>query len=126
MNPPSADLKDILEANTSLVFGTDLFIGMAPTAPDNVVVLRDSGGAAPEAQYVYDYPTVQVYVRNNAYLNGWNQANTVKDCLHAIAGEVWNSTKYVQILASTEIMYLGVDENDRAEFSLNFTIHRTL
>jgi len=125
MNPPSEDVKDILVNGTSLVFGTDLFIGLAPSSPDNLVAVRDSGGAAPAANYTYEFPAVQVYVRNNKYEDGWNQANSVKSCLHALHRETWNGTEYIQILASSEIMYLGVDENGRAEFSLNFEIHRT-
>jgi len=125
MNAPVKDLKDILEAGTSLVFGTDLFIGLGPTSPDNYAALRDSGGRPPVAQYTYKYPTVQVYVRNNGYLAGYEQAETIQNCLHGIRSEIWNSTKYIQILASSEILYLGTDENGRAEFSLNFEIHRT-
>ena len=126
MNPPVQDLKDILESETDLVFGTDLFIGIGPTAPDNIVALRDIGGARPVAQYTYEYPSVQVYVRNNDYQDGWTQANEIKNILHAIAGETWNSTIYVQIMAESEIMYLGIDENARAEFSLSFQMHRTV
>ena len=125
MRPPSEDIKDILEDGTDLVFGTDLFIGLGPSSPDNVVVIRDSGGAAPETQYTYKYPTVQIYVRNNSYQSGWKQAETIMSCLHALHGEVWGAVTYVLIKASSEIMFLGVDENNRAEFSVNFQIHRT-
>lgn len=125
MNAPVEDIKDMLEAGTSLVFQTDLFIGLGPTSPDNYVALRDSGGRPPVAQYTYRYPTVQVYVRNNSYESGQAQAEVVMQCLHAIANETWNAVRYIQVLASSEILYLGDDENDRAEFSLNFEIHRT-
>lgn len=125
MLSPSKHIKDILEADTSLVFGTDLFIGLGPTTPDNIVVLRDTGGRPPVAQYSYEYPTIQVYVRNNSYESGWNQIEVVKACLHAITNRVCGAERFILILASSEIMYLGNDENDRAEFSLNFEIHRT-
>ena len=44
MNSPSEDIKDILVADTglSLVFATDLFIGVEPTLPKNCVTIFDT------------------------------------------------------------------------------------
>jgi len=130
MNPPSEDIKDILESSqsgTGLVFGTDLFIGEEPVSPDQCITIYDTGGPEPQAGYVYDYPTVQVRIRGNkgAYKETWALADTIKSALHGLHNESWNGTKYHGIWCQSDIIFIGYDDNSRPVFTVNFRIHRS-
>ena len=129
MNPASEDLKDFIELSSTgldFTFGTNMFIGDMPDKPDNCITLYDTGGPAPQANYDYYKPTVQILIRGDiqGYQNAWDQANSLSNALHGVAGETVNSTYYSQILASSDLMFVGKDDSNRPIFSINFEIHR--
>jgi hypothetical protein len=125
-NPPSVDIKDAIVSDTALVFGTDIFVSTMPSEPDNCVCLYDTGGF-PQERYDYEKPTIQIRIRNNSYVNGYNQARDLKYLIGT--GDYNNSTingiKYVLIRPSSDILYLGKDEHNRFQFTVNFQIHRS-
>jgi hypothetical protein len=127
INPPSTDIVAMLEDSSSglgLVLGTDLFINGKPTSPSNLVVVFDTGGMG-QLRYGMERPNVQLLVRNTSYRTGYALAKDIKYFLHEKVNEIWNTARYIQILARTEINYLGKDSQNRFEFSLNFMIIRT-
>ena len=128
MNPASEDIKDMLVADTSLVFATDLFIAKEPAKPDNCVTIVDTPGFPNQLTYngteIYQYPSIQIRVRNRVYLTGWTLANTIMDLLHGRAQETVNGTLYSLIRAMGEPVPLHWDENDRIIFIINFNIQR--
>ena len=130
MNAPSVDMKDILEAESSLglAFATDLFIGKEPSEPDNCVTIYDTPGMPPglglDKDDKYQYPSLQIRVRNNSYVTGWNLANDIMDALHGRAHETWNGTYYMLIACSSGPALLDWDDHNRARFIINFDIER--
>ena len=129
MQPPSEDIKDILEAISSLTltFATDLFISEMPTTPDNAVCIFDTGGYEPEANYTYERPTIQVRVRGagGGYLAAHEQAQAIRDELHALTNTTINGARYVAIWQEGDIISVGQDDNNRPNVTVNFRIHRT-
>lgn len=125
-NPPSVDIKDVIENATSLTFGTNLFISTMPSEPDNSVCLYDTGGF-PQEQYAYEKPTIQIKIRNNSYLNGYNQARDLKYLLSTgdYNSSDINGTRYILIKNTSDVLYLGKDDNNRFLFTINFQIHRS-
>lgn len=127
---PSIDIKDILEAESALAltFATDLFIGKEPTSPDNCVTIFDTPGAIPQLTLnrneIYEYPSIQIRVRNNDYMTGANLINDIKSTLHGRGHETWNGTFYSLIAASDSPALLDYDESNRARFVCNFNIQR--
>ena len=130
MNAPSVDLKDMLEAESSLglTFATDLFVGWEPGKPDNTVTLYDTPGGPPQQTYTkgedYYYPSVQVRVRNNSYTEGYRIINEIKVALHNRAQETWNGTLYSAIACAQEPALLNWDEHGRAIFVTTIDIQR--
>lgn len=127
INTVTEDIKDMLENSESglgLVFGTDLFIGVLPDSPNNVVILNDPGGM-PQLRYGMERPSLQVFVRNKDYTSGYDLVKDIKYYLHEKNNETWNSTRYISIMNRSEIAFLGQDEKNRFEWSVNFLIHRT-
>lgn len=126
MNPTSEDIKDLLEDSSGvagLVFGTNLFVGTMPTTPDSCVGLYDTGGPPPDEMISgLFYPTFQVRVRGavGGYKTAYELAQSIRDNLHQRTGEAINGVTYVHIFATTDVLYIGKDENDRPLFSVNF------
>ena len=129
MNSPAFDIKDILAATSSLAltFATDLFISEMPDIPDECVCVYDTGGYEPEANFVYERPTVQVLVRGSKgdYVTAHNLTQSIRDVLHGLANHTINAARYIGIWCESDIMSLGYDKNHRPMLSVNFRIHRT-
>ena len=129
MSMASEDLKDLLvNAGLNLTFGTNLFIGRMPATPDNCVVLIDVPGREPGLDYqnelVYEYPSVQVIVRNNGYKEGWETINSIREYLHGKHYVEVNSSEYKLIKCTVEPAFLRWDENNRAEFVTTFDMQK--
>ncbi len=132
MNITSEDIKDMLEANSSLglTFADNLYIGRQPSMPDDCVTIFDTPGSPPQLTLAgdegdgYYYPSVQIQIRKNGYKTGLEDALDIEKYLHGKHMEVWNDTTYVQIKCTGEPFLLDWDENERARFVLNFDIHR--
>lgn len=127
INPPSEDIKDMIEDSGSglgLVFGTDLFINIIPDKPDNVVVIGDYSGVG-QGRYGMEMPNIQITVRNNDYTDGYEIIKNVKYFLHEKHGEVWNGARYLSIMNTSDIGFLGQDSKNRFQWSMNFQIYRT-
>ena len=134
MNAPSIDIKDMLEAwgdSSGFTFGftftTDLFIGKEPILPKNCVTIFDILGFAPELNLTtqgYEYPSIQIRVRNVDYYDGWNICNEIKDSLHGRSHQTWNGTLYTVIYCSSGPALLDWDDNGNCRLIVNFNIQR--
>lgn len=130
MGSPSEDIKDILEAESSLslTFGANLFISREPAEPDAVVTIFDTPGFAPDLTMNknerYDRPSIQIRVRNNNYADGYALSDSIKEILHGKGHEIWNSTSYELIKAANDISLLDYDESNRVRFVITFDIQR--
>lgn len=130
MNPSSADIKDIIEAESALglILGTNLFIGQEPSTPNDTVTIFDTPGFPPDSFYEntirYFRPSIQIRVRNVSYLDGWEIIDDIKLLLHDRAQETWNGTLYSAIKCSIEPALLDWDTNHRARFVTTFNIQR--
>jgi len=129
MNPASKDISDILVAGSlGLTFGSNLFVGREPELPNDCVTIFDTPGFRPEMyfsnEYRYFYPSIQIRVKNTAYLDAWGMINDIKLLLHNRGQETWNGTLYSLIACSIEPALLDWDENNRARFVTTFDIQR--
>ena len=129
MNTASEDIKDLLEAESSLglTFSVNLFIGREPAMPNNTVTLFDSSGGGSMLTYTtnerYYYPDLQIRVRNVSYLTGMALAQDISDFLHC-RKEIINNTVYTLIRAIDSPFPLDWDENNRARIVVNFSLQR--
>lgn len=130
MNASSEDIKDMLVAESALglTFGTNLFIGLEPSEPDNTVTIFDTAGFPEQLTFlqgeVYEYPSVQIRVRNNSYTVGWALINDIKTQLHGRGQETWSGTLYSVIYTPGGIALLDWDNMDRVRFIINFNLQR--
>ena len=129
MKSSSEDIKDMILAEMpELVFGEILHISREPISPENTITIYDTPSAPPMLTYKrgeeYEYPAIQVRVRNIDFQTGWDLAERIKNILHARGREVWNDVYYSIIACSSGPNMLGWDENDRVLITVNFEIQR--
>lgn len=131
MQSPSTDIKDMLDASDAalgLEFATNLFVGEMPESPNECVCIYDTGGFDPASiDERYEYPTIEIMIRGErmGYAAAWSLAQDIKDVLHKLHNETWDSTRYIGIWGVGDINCIGYDQSQRPLFSINFRIHRT-
>ena len=129
MNPASKDIRDILvTAGLSLVVGTNLFIGEEPPTPANTVTIYDTPGSAPmltqNRTERYDYPAIQIRVRNTIYLTGYALIEAIRVALHGLAHQAQGGAVYELVKCDQDPFLLDYDESGRPRFICNFSIQR--
>jgi len=126
------DIGTYIAANTSLTLGTDLFLGLMPDDPGNVVAIYENGGATPVSTMggaslpVMERPELQVIVRNATYATGRSTAETLYQLLTQVAGQTLTSTLYHRIEAISAPAVFDRDQNRRVLFTTNFTVLKDL
>ena len=104
------------DIRTLLTSIPNVYIGSIPTTPDNSVCIYNSGGYSRSLSGTFvEEPTFQIRVRNTSYATGEALCNTIKDLLHG-----QTTTKLLMIEQQGDILGLGRDESNRAEWSMNF------
>jgi hypothetical protein len=133
MNAPSIDIKDMLEAfgdssGFGLVFGVNLHIGSEPVNPREVVTIFDYAGAPPylalSGETGYEYPSIQIRVRDSDYQLGFKLINDIKDSLHGRSQETWNGTLYSSIRCTGSPAFLERDSLNNSIFVVSFDLQR--
>lgn len=129
MNIPSSDIREMLEAESSLglVFASNLFIGKEPPKPRDCVTIFDTPGyPAPLTldNKLYQKPSVQIRIRNGSYPTGMELAQNIFLSLQGRAGETWNGSLYTVIYCSSGPALLDWDDNNNPRFFINFEIQR--
>ena len=137
MNSPAQDVADMLIAagdssgigdTGAMVLGTDLFLFREPSKPDNTVTIFDTPGFPPwlglAGETGYEYPSIQIRVRNRSYLTGWALIEEIKNSLHGRHGKTWNGTLYTSIICSSGPALLDWDDNGNCRLIINFNLQR--
>ena len=124
MKPAADDVMQILDAETNLTPGTDLFVGMEPDTPNNVVVIYDTGGGSTDF-IGYRQPTVQIRSRNTGYINGWDKINEVVEVLNKLGSRIVNGTYHSSWWLQSDVTFLQRDNKDRVIFVANLRGHRS-
>lgn len=129
MKAPSIDIRDMLIADTSLglVYEQNLWIGKEPPKPNDTVVIFDTTSFAPWLGLTdkgYEYPSVQIRVRNLDYETGWDLIHAIMNSLHGRAQETWNGSLYTVIYCSSGPAMLDWDDSQRVRFIVNFNLQR--
>lgn len=130
MEAPSQDIKDILEESASgfaWVFGTDLFIGKLPSAPNECVVIYDSPGLMSNTWYLDEFPGIQILVRGNPgeYFNAYSNLLDIQQYLNGITNKTVNGSRYILMRHLSGPLFLEWDPSNRPVFTANFELERT-
>jgi hypothetical protein len=130
MNASSVDIAEILQEESALglTLATNLYIGKEPNPePANCVIIFDTYGQTPQLNLTdqgYEYPSIQIRVRNVSYVTGWNMIESIKLLLHGMGQVTYNGAYYSMISCAYGPGLLDWDENSRARFICNFNLQR--
>lgn len=114
------DVATHLQTSGVGTIGTNLFYSYNPPTPDSCVTVLDTGGSEPSADLPTKSPTFQVLIRAASYDAAKTLANSVRTALHQTNNTTRGTTFFYYILALQEPGHIGVDDNGRDEFSVNF------
>lgn len=122
------EVGDYLVANSQVegATGWKLFTGTGmPAEPDQVVVLMEAPGIRPEMSLpALTYPQFQVMVRAGKldYDTARDKLKDIYDLLHGgnSGRRLLGSATYHHILALSDPIPLGLDENERPEIAQNY------
>lgn len=125
------DFGDYLEAQAVATQGTDLFIGEMPDSPDACTALYlYSGAPAVQAmgltagKSVVDFPRLHVEGRATTLAAAEARVQAVYDKLHNLGPVTLNAREYKHVVALQRPFQLGVDQNERQIFAVNFEVCR--
>lgn len=120
MNPLSEDMKNYL-IDQGVGSGTptnewSIHIASMPPSPDEVIVIRDTGGMQPT--YLMDEttvnePTVRVETRAQSYLSGYSKCEEAVNALCLSKDLVIDGTDYWSIMQVSPIGEVGQDDKRR-------------
>jgi hypothetical protein len=137
MRQTSRDIKNILDMSgdssgydDDLIFsgtGINVFLNKEPATPINCVTIYDTPGMPPYQgldDVGYEYPSIQIRVRNDTQITGWNLIERIKDTLHGMNQITVDGTLYSSIACANGPALLEWDDNGNCIFFLNMNIQR--
>ena len=131
MKAPSIDIAELLESEGSilnLTFASNLFVAKEPVSPDNCVTIYDTTNTGLKLGLNditnYYYCAIQVRIRNNNYVDGWDLGNQIVTSLHGRANITINGSIYTIISCQNGPALLEWDDNNRAIIIMNFNLQR--
>lgn len=108
--------------------GVDLYANNAPASPDNLTVLTESTGFAPErtmGRIALEVVNLQVLVRDINSSNGESRIRAIFFLLDRFTGLlVPSGVRIAQMLARSSPFTLGQDEEGRYKYVVNFIVWR--
>lgn len=126
MGLPTEGFKDLLLAQGYIFGGLSdwaIFIGRQPNDPNACITLYDSGGRA-NPRWLLDFPSVQIRVRGgaNQYAAAANRCLQIKQILLGIPSQDLNGDRWVQVNLTSDRAFVGYDQLNRPEFTMNFNL----
>ena len=120
-NNPAFDVREKLISDGVV---TPIFISKEPADPFDCITLHNLSSSAPNPKYLLDNPGLQVRSRATSYYQAYHNAQEVFNYLLGCPSFTQNTTLYTGIWATTGILDIGSDENDR--FIVVFTLRLTV
>jgi hypothetical protein len=124
MSSPAANIATLLQTASIGTLGTDLFVGRLPETVNYAISVFDSGGPTPSPKWARDYKDIQIIVRGdvNGYSTAWDKAESIKTYLLGLANQTIGTDVYSNFNMRTDNTFIGYNENNCPQFSLNFRI----
>ena len=126
MNSPSEDIATILQTAGIGTKGTDLFSGSLPdTGKVLAIGVMDTGGFDNGYSIGVEKPTVQIRVRGPKFDDVYNKVSAINSEISEAVDAIIGTTRYIHILQNSQPINLGLDDDNRFNYVLNFRMERT-
>lgn len=127
---PAFVLATYIQSNSSLVLGTNLFVGALPDEPILAVALYDTLGVDDGKGMdgtLKVHRGVQVVVRSRSYADGWSQLKLFEGLFSTLVNEIVlidaDSFIIAAVMNTSGPFTLGLNEAKNAtDFALNITM----
>lgn len=120
-------IADLVDAQTSLTLGSNLFIGRFPDDPDLAACVYEYEGAVPvetfrDGGWSLDMPRLQVVTRASRedYPTARDLAITIRSVVGAVVDQTLSGVTVLRVQALGSPMPLGLDAHNRPRFSVNY------
>ena len=113
------DIKTTLVADGVYI---PIFVGSEPPKPDDVITLYNTVGATPNPKFLLDEPTIQLRIRSGSYNTAYTNLLGVFNLLHGRPAFTVTGTRYVGLIATSNIFEIGKDEKDRTLLAFNMRL----
>lgn len=127
----SEGIKDLLvtasigvfQPNASPTDWTIVISRMRPY-PNKMISIYDQGGLPPEPGLDINYPAIQIVVRGepDGYKDAHTKARRIRDELLGMPSTTVNGDIWASVTMSSDILFVGYDDNERPLISLNFQL----
>lgn len=121
MSTPLTEVGNLLQARNCGVLQTSLFLGQAPMAPDDALIVTPFPAASDSPEYVQEsYMPIaetvhmQILSRSKSYSSAEELAYRAWRALAVIVNATLGSTKYRSIKPLGSPVFMGRDQEDRA------------
>jgi hypothetical protein len=92
------------------------------TAADDIAYVRITGGGSPDHTVSIKRPSFQVLVRSKSVVTAEAKANVIHSDLHQKRDFMLGTTRVIVCTGDQSTpVYIGMDANSRALYSINFT-----
>jgi hypothetical protein len=135
MTAPSIGIKDLLVSHNIGTFklnhntpnsspGWGISISRQHDKLDTLITIYDTQGLAPEPHLDINRPGVQILVRGSqsGYMAAYQKCEEIRDVLLGLPSQTINGDIWASLTMTSDILWLGYDENERPQFSLNFLL----
>jgi hypothetical protein len=118
---PAYDIALYLESIGIGVFADTLHVSREPAGPDDVVTLYDTGGTPllTDHDELREH-TIQIRVRSTEYLDGYQKQQDIFEAFLGFLPVDIGDYNYPGLWATTDILPIGRDDNDRFLFTCNY------
>lgn len=125
MNPPSNDIKEHIEANSSFVFGTDFFIGTEPIKPDRCLTIYDVPANDSNPKLPIEEVGIQFRSRSTSYNDAYSIISEMKVLLEGKRSDLTiNGSRYFSFMVISQPLYLIRDKEERHMFAMTMYLKR--
>lgn len=126
---PAWNMMQLIRALGGLVEGSTQWaikVNEMPSAPDQIVMIRDTGGPPSEVKVAIDYPTIQILVRGKDggenYAIAYDKAKEIWNAIVAIPSRPAAYEKLTSVTPRGHIVPIGTSDNNRPTLSMNFQL----
>lgn len=104
--------------------GWGIYMGLAPSKPDTVISVHDTGGTMGNPDQLYD-PTIQIRVRSHSYADAYSKAEAIRDDLAVDnTARIIGDWLYTGFWVVSDIEKIETDENNREVLMMNLRVMR--
>lgn len=130
MKSPAYNICEILSSAGLGTLGVDLFYSDLPaTISGTIVGIFDTGGYPPDDNALLENfnPTVMARIkgRRDNYQQAYDKAYSIFSTLNGQHNVSVTDFRIILISALSDILWIGYDDDNRPEFTINFLAMRT-